>query len=263
MARPSVADRARRVRPAAGARRSGASGSVAGSELEDPVGGHGVGGGSDLSRGRASRSRASKRDPIPVRRRAQPIEDPAAEPAVRRRRSGWSAGACAGRARRPSRASRPAARGEATPRPRRAGVAPGRAGPAEGRPDVHEGVGPVARPVGRDRVVGDVLERRRRQRDGIARDDPPEHATDVDIDRADRARRTRAPRPRAPCTARRRGAPGAPPRSTGCDRRARRPRSGPSATAPGPAGRSRDPATPEGRPRGWPRRAPRPWGTAP
>ena len=99
---------------------------------------------------------------------------------------------------------RAAARGEATPRTRRAGVASWRSRAAEDRPDVHEGVGPVARPVGRDRVIGDVLERRCRKGDGISGDDPPEHATDIDVDRADgraeregsdRARRVR-PDPR-------------------------------------------------------------------
>ena len=45
-------------------------------------------------------------------------------------------------------------------------------------------MGPVARPVGRDRAIGDVLERRCRKGDCVSGDDPPEHATDIDVDRS-------------------------------------------------------------------------------
>ncbi len=77
--------------------------------------------------------------------------------------------------------------GVAAPRRDRAFPASRRPRPAHRRPEVHDGVGPVAGPVDRHGPVGEGLHLRCAQPVRGAGDEATEHATNVDVDRADRS----------------------------------------------------------------------------
>ena len=209
--RPSVADRGP-AGQASGRRARSVARRAAASSSRTPSRGHRVGRGADARRGRASPIARVERDPLAVRRRAQAIEDPAAEPAGRRR----EAAAARSRGRRRRAASRAVTRRRVAPRSgttaRRAGVAARRAAAGRASPR-----GPSAAWVQSPGRSGGTASSATRLELGAPSsasaspaDDPPEHAPDVDVDRADRQRRTRSPRRPARCTARRRGAPRAP-----------------------------------------------------
>ena len=137
-------------------------------------------------RRRVPRSRTSKHDPFAVPGIAETVQDASAEPARggRERSGALSGSARSGIGLRASASARrrhidtTAAPG--TPR------SPATRGPADRRADVHHGMGPVGRPIHRHRRVRQSLHLDRAQQPGLARDDPPEDAAHVRVDRADR-----------------------------------------------------------------------------